>query len=584
MTAGDAVLDGYKQTASWYENGVEWLTDVIDFYRERAAIEREAAQKLASLASKHITKKANWSAKVSVGDKPLTTPGSLENMTMQSWMTALTETENIAKERRLLADELSGGIADDLGRLGARFEELGRNYKRFDESLEEYTEKTASQVKRAKHQYREACEAMESARAKGKKNTEPKENEMYRMKNQYLVQLNVANRLKDKYFHDDVPELLDAMQRANEARVAQTNRLLLIACQLEKQRLSNQSKCLDAVSQAVNANNPSLDSDMFVEHNANSFQWADPPDFVFEPSPIWHDDDSMYTQSEDALRHLGALLGDANTRLEGLTMDSEAALKSYEAAQKSAAESDFSKLTPVQAAPLIAAPAAALKKLVECENQRVSTEVEIEAIEAATAGIDMSHVPQTRIKTHRTLFGKKKEVVEVVDSAGVSTHSGRALGLQSLLARTKISGHGNAGSGSGGGAQANVKYDFTAAGPGELSVSAGEVLDLVDNDDGSGWVKLAGPGGTGLVPASYVDVLFGGMKPGESAKPPPPPPSRGSNPKMVALYAYDATAEGQLSIQPQDVITVVQGDSGGWTTGILAGKQGIFPTAYAKPL
>ena len=87
------------------------------------------------------------------------------------------------------------------------------------------------------------------------------------------------------------------------------------------------------------------------------------------------------------------------------------------------------------------------------------------------------------------------------------------------------------------------------------------------------------------MPASYVDVLFGGMEAPSTAAAPPPPPSRGSkDPKMVALYAYDAADANQLSIAPNDVITVVEGDSGGWTTGVINGRQGIFPTAYARPM
>lgn len=582
MSVGDAVLDGYKQTASWFDNGVEWLSDVADFYRERAAIEREASQKLGALTAKHFAKKANASAAVSVGDAPLTTPGSLENGSMQAWMATLNETEQIGKERRQLADELSGLVADELNALRSRFEDLGRGHKRMNEALEEHREKTTSHVKRAKHQYDSACESMETARAKGKKSADERETEMYRLKNQYLVQVNIGNRLKDKHYHDDLPELLDAVQRANEARVAQTNRLLLLANKIEKKRLANVSACLDASTKAVEANDPKLDSQMFVEHNANAFQWSDLPDFLFEPSPIWHDNDQMYIQSEPALRHLGALLGDANTQSVTLTAESQRAAAQYDDAKDSVIEAKFAQLTPMQAAPLLAAQTSTLKALVTAENRRVATEVEIEAIEAGTASVDMSHVPQTRIKTHRTLFGKKKEVVEVVDGAGQG-HTNRALGLQSLLSRARISGGG--GGGSGGGPQASMKYDFQAAGPGELSAAAGEVLELVQNDDGSGWVKLRGPAGEGLVPASYVDVLFGGMEAPSTAAAPPPPPSRGSkDPKMVALYAYDAADANQLSIAPNNVITVVEGDSGGWTTGVINGRQGIFPTAYARPM
>lgn len=83
-TIGDAVIDGFKSTSSWVDNGIEWIGDVAEFYKERGAIERDAAAKLAALASKFHSKKASKSSAVSVGDHPVTTPGSLECSSMES--------------------------------------------------------------------------------------------------------------------------------------------------------------------------------------------------------------------------------------------------------------------------------------------------------------------------------------------------------------------------------------------------------------------------------------------------------------------------------------------------------------------
>lgn len=59
-------------------NGVSWLDDVQQFYRERSAIEKEYSQKLYALVKKHFEKKARKSSSLSVGDTPALTPGSLE--------------------------------------------------------------------------------------------------------------------------------------------------------------------------------------------------------------------------------------------------------------------------------------------------------------------------------------------------------------------------------------------------------------------------------------------------------------------------------------------------------------------------
>ena len=65
---------------TWREvsNGLAWLDDIQQFYRERSVIEKEYSQKLYALAKKHFEKKARKTSGLSVGDTPTMTPGSLE--------------------------------------------------------------------------------------------------------------------------------------------------------------------------------------------------------------------------------------------------------------------------------------------------------------------------------------------------------------------------------------------------------------------------------------------------------------------------------------------------------------------------
>jgi formin-binding protein 1 len=81
-------MPGYVQWTSspvWYSpntcqvtNGIAWLDDIQQFYRERSVIEKEYASKLSALAKKYFEKKAKKSSSLSVGETPTVTPGSLE--------------------------------------------------------------------------------------------------------------------------------------------------------------------------------------------------------------------------------------------------------------------------------------------------------------------------------------------------------------------------------------------------------------------------------------------------------------------------------------------------------------------------
>lgn len=68
--------------------------------------------------------------------------------------------------------------------------------------------------------------------------------------------------------------------------------------------------------------------------------------------------------------------------------------------------------------------------------------------------------------------------------------------------------------------RATIMFDFVASSPFEMNVVEGQVVEVVEEDDGSGWIKVGNPktGEKGLVPATYVQ-LDGGQE--EPAAPPP---------------------------------------------------------------
>lgn len=51
-------------------------------------------------------------------------------------------------------------------------------------------------------------------------------------------------------------------------------------------------------------------------------------------------------------------------------------------------------------------------------------------------------------------------------------------------------------------------FGYTAESPHELGISEDEMVKVLEEDDGSGWIKVMNDsGGKGLVPASYVKVV-----------------------------------------------------------------------------
>lgn len=141
---------------------------------------------------------------------------------------------------------------------------------------------------------------------------------MHNAKNSYLIAITVTNRLKDKYYHEYVPEVLDSLQDLNEFRVLKLNGLWGVSAQLEGNMLKQSLEMMDHLGTEIKRNSPHLDSMMYMRHNIGAFN--EPPDKVFEPSPVWHDDASMVVD-DMATVYLRNLLSKSKSSLGELKRD-----------------------------------------------------------------------------------------------------------------------------------------------------------------------------------------------------------------------------------------------------------------------
>ena len=298
----DIVQDGYKPVDNWVNLGISWLSEIQEFYQERAAIEKEYSQKLTTLAKKYYDKKSKRSSNLSVGDNPALTPGSLEAASLTTWTTQLSTLEARANEHARFSSDLGSQVAAPVEYNARKLEELRKSHGDYNAKLVRERESSYSDLKKLKQKYDSVCQEVENRRRKAESSIEKSKAqstynqqlmEMNNVKNTYLIGINVANKMKECYYHEYVPELLDSLQDLNETRVAKLNSIWLIAAALETNTLKRSADHMTHLSTEIPRNNPSLDSNMFVRHNA--VQWQEPLNLVFEPSPVWLDQDNMMT-------------------------------------------------------------------------------------------------------------------------------------------------------------------------------------------------------------------------------------------------------------------------------------------------
>ncbi|KAI9835070.1 MAG: hypothetical protein M1819_002622 [Sarea resinae] len=620
---GAELKDAFKPVNAWVANGILWLDDIQQFYRERSAIEREYAAKLNGLAKKYFEKKAKKTSSLSVGETPTMTPGSLESASLTTWGTQLSTLESRAAEHDRFSTELISHVADPLRAVATRYEELRRRHADYAALLEKERDGSYADLKKVKANYDVVCQEVENRRKKidssfdsnkGKAQNAYQQQllDMHNVKNTYIISINVTNKLKERYYHEYIPELLDSMQDLSETRTAKLNSVWSLAAQLETSLLSRSLEHLNHLSAEIPRNSPHLDSAMFAKHNAGG--WQEPADMAFEPSPVWHDDDVMVTD-EAAKVFLRNVLGKGKGQLSELRREVEKKRKEVENVKqvRTNIKAGKDKRDEVE---VVQAVLSMQGDLHQIDHKRLAAEVEVSTITSTVGDVTLGasthdFKSQTfKIPTNCDLCGeriwglsakgfdcrdcgytchskcemkvpaecpgeqtkeqKKKLKVERQDAAHAAHahHTTTATPPNGAAERPELSRSNTMNSLSSG---------YATSAQRTLSGLSGKTA-TEEGPERSGTVKpIAGALKKNRVvappPAQYVsqgaELNGGGLKPGEQ---------RG---KM--MYAYQSNGDGELTVDEGQTIVVVEPDDGsGWMRVRAGSEEGLIPAAYAE--
>ena len=255
------------------------------------------------MAKKYYEKKTKKTTGLSVGDNPVFTPGSLESASLTTWTTQLTTLEARAAEHDKFSRDLISQVATPLEYNQNKLEDLRKSHAEYQSNLVKERDSSYNELKKLKGKYDQVCQEVESRRKKsesaydhGRSKAANAYNQqlmdMHNVKNTYLIGINVTNKLKETYYFEYVPSLLDSLQDLAQTRVAKLNAIWTIASNLETSTLQRSAELMKRLTSEIPRNDPTLDSRMFIEHNAQQ-SWQPPPDVFFEPSPVWLDSDAM---------------------------------------------------------------------------------------------------------------------------------------------------------------------------------------------------------------------------------------------------------------------------------------------------
>ncbi|KAL1891506.1 Protein BZZ1 [Sporothrix stenoceras] len=632
-TFGAELKDGFKPANAWVTNGIAWLDDIQQFYRERSAIEKEYSAKLKALAKKYFEKKTRKSSVLSVGETPAMTPGSLESASLTTWTTQLTTLESRADEIDNYGNDLVNKVAGPLQTLGVRFEELRKRHADFAAKVEAERDASYADLRKVKVKYDAVCQEVESKRkktesgfsqAKAQSAYHQQIAEMNNVKNSYLIAINVTNKQKERYYHDYVPELLDSLQDLAEFRTLRLNDLWTVASKLESGMLQSSTAIIDRQTQEIARNLPQLDSMMYMRHNVGG--WQEPADKVFEPSPVWHDDGSMVVD-ETAKIFLRNVLNKSKGQLGDLRREVDKKRREVETIQKlkQSIRSGTEKRDEVV---VVSQMFAAQEDLHQVERKRITAEVETSTITAVVGDVTVgarnhNFKSQTfKIPTNCDLCGERIWGLSAKGfdcrDCGYTCHSkcemkvpAECPGEQNKEERKKLKQERQESANSlkpGGGAAGATPSASTSAS--ELpklsrsntmnSLSSGYATSAhrsisgarspTAGDDGSGPAELpatssrGGPPPVGAArrvlappPAAYINELPGSVPENGNST------NNSSQPKGKMLYGFEANGDGELTVGDGIEVVVLEPDSGsGWIKVRAGYKEGLVPASYVE--
>ncbi|KAI9717656.1 MAG: hypothetical protein M1812_004601 [Candelaria pacifica] len=634
---GAELKDSYKPVNAWVYNGILWLDDIQQFYRERSAIEKEYSAKLNGLARKYFEKKARKSSSLSVGDTPSMTPGSLESASLTTWTTQLSTLESRAAEHDRFSSELLVNIAEPLKQISTRYEELRKRHAEYAVKLEKEKDGSYADLRKNKGSYDAVCQEVENRRKKvessfdfGKQKAQGAYQQqildMHNVKNTYLIGVNITNKQKERYYHEYVPDLVDSLQDLSETRTARLNTIWSNAAQIEASILSRSIEQVNYLSKEIPRNNPLLDSMMFVRHNTAA--WQEPPDMVFEPSPVWHDDAAMVVD-EPAKIFLRNVLGRSKGQVNELKREVDSKRREVEGVKRIrvSIKEGKDKRDEVE---VVRAIFAMQEDLHQLDRKRLTAEVEASTIKAAvgdisSGGKNHNFKPQTfKIPTNCDLCGERIWGLSAKGfdcrDCGYTCHSKCELKVpatcpgeqtkeerkqlkaeRQTAARPSHPPNGDPTNGarldvndgsptlSRSNTMNSLSSSYAASTHRPVSATGGRtpveeavpersttVKPSISKPNALRKNRIVAPPPAQYVSESSAGETNGGMTSGSS---------RPGEQKGTVLYAYDANGADEVSVEQGDGITILEPDDGsGWMRVRVGSSEGIVPAAYVEVL
>eukprot|EP00051_Salpingoeca_urceolata_P025092 m.445465 g.445465 ORF g.445465 m.445465 type:complete len:531 (+) comp20305_c1_seq3:1371-2963(+) len=528
MGWGHDLWDQTKAIANQTETGIEHVTKTREFIKQIASIHQQFGKEL---------RKA---CKSFAGDKKLEPGPGLEASSIVScWNALLDETDGIGKAHESVAEQLLQTVAEPLKALAkTKKQERTQQLASHSTASSELSAKKRQYDSARRHHEKLSKEATEAdgrfAKADASDNKQKAEKlrweqtKAHQEAEKALSDLRVAcdefNMLQRQFYQEDQCRLFDAMQASEEDRIKEHALVILAATKAVAQAVPPTQGALERMTQAVEAVNPAGDCQQFA---INLKSGSSPPgDVGTSDDPVSPPKLGVTVQSVNQRRVNKKKFFKTTTR------------------KRDAVRDDFGHLPPVQRKKAIRQKLDTLEADLDIKKKSfagLQKTIELYTSQPAlgddkaiaTATIERDQL----VKSIKTVEGEVYKftlymcALDGSEAPDPPAGYGSSTSLMSSSSPTR-SAHDDDDEPKGFEGlldeeeyddddefddedmalpefepNVQVLYTFAGENDGELAVTEGETLSLLEDDD-SGWVHVQNDSGDyGYVPKSYVQIL-----------------------------------------------------------------------------
>lgn len=501
MDWGTDLWDQYDHIDKHTQSGLDLVERYIKFVKERTEIEQSYAKQLRSLSKKYAKR----------GSKD---EQDCKFSNHASFQEILNELNDYAGQRELIAENMMTGICVELTKYLQDLKQERKTHlsdaKKAQQNLESSFKQLESTKKRFAKEWAEAEKATQQAEKtendlnatkldveKAKHHALSRTHTAEECRSDYAAQLQKYNKEQNFFYYTEIPQIFNKMQDMDERRI---RRLAEGYCQfsdIEKKVLPIISKCLEGISSAGVKINEKQDSILFIEQHKSGFER--PTDVEFED----------YSQG-----------------IKPATSDSSlnppkvrAKLWPFSKKHKLPPAEDFSHLPPEQRKKRLQGKIDDItKELQKAQDQSEALEKMKGVYEQNPQMGDPNSLEPQITETAQNIGRLRGELAkyetwlseavggeESSNAINNNTQHGVVAADQSQNIYTEFEDEFDDIETPVG--QCTALYTFEGNSEGTISISEGELLSVMEEDKGDGWMRvLRASGEEGYIPSSYVKL------------------------------------------------------------------------------